>query len=269
MGILGDFLGSAVQGVGVGLNYLQQQKQFEYDQNLQQTMFEREDNAVQRRAADLQAAGLSQTLAAGSAASTMSPVRAQVPGAGIGNQIAENMALRSSLMRQEADISKTREEEKRIKEEVEVAKLQKEKLGYELMPMAMLLRKSAMGEISVDMSSGKVRSDNQGQPVPLAMSYMTLQQMIDNFKKNEFQKNIAGWEDISAQNNASITATNALQVMHDFGLTKNMGVRSGDKVEAAIEAAIASMTGKTGAPYASALAQLFGKIVNPLAGIIK
>lgn len=45
-----------------------QQQVFNYQKDLQNKLFEREDNAVQRRAADLEAAGLSKTLAAGSAA---------------------------------------------------------------------------------------------------------------------------------------------------------------------------------------------------------
>lgn len=45
-----------------------QKDTFAYQKDLQNKLFEREDNAVQRRAADLEAAGLSKTLAAGSAA---------------------------------------------------------------------------------------------------------------------------------------------------------------------------------------------------------
>lgn len=49
-------------------------RNFEYQKNLNQQIMDREDNAVQRRAADLQAAGISKHLAAGSSAqaSTMS-----------------------------------------------------------------------------------------------------------------------------------------------------------------------------------------------------
>lgn len=47
---------------------------FEYQKNLQQQLFAREDNAVQRRVADLQKAGLSKTLAAGDGAGAGSVV---------------------------------------------------------------------------------------------------------------------------------------------------------------------------------------------------
>lgn len=43
-------------------------EQFDYQKSLNDRLMEREDNAVQRRAADLEAAGLSKTLAAGDAA---------------------------------------------------------------------------------------------------------------------------------------------------------------------------------------------------------
>ena len=50
-----------------------------YDKGIQQDIFGREDNAIQRRAADLEAAGLSKTLAAGSAANAGVAVPTQAP----------------------------------------------------------------------------------------------------------------------------------------------------------------------------------------------
>ena len=93
MGGFGDFLnpisnlltaGASVAGAinekkTNDLNYQLQKDQYEYQKSLQKIMFGREDNAVQRRVADLKAAGLSPTLAAGSAASAGPVVSTQAP----------------------------------------------------------------------------------------------------------------------------------------------------------------------------------------------
>lgn len=50
-------------------DYAFQREQYNYQKNLQKTIFNREDTAVQRRAADFERSGLSKTLAAGGAAS--------------------------------------------------------------------------------------------------------------------------------------------------------------------------------------------------------
>lgn len=65
--------------VGGIMNAVNQHKQLKYQKQLQQQLFEREDNAVQRRAADLQAAGLSQTLAAGGGAGAGPVVKTEAP----------------------------------------------------------------------------------------------------------------------------------------------------------------------------------------------
>lgn len=61
------------------LNYQLQKDELAYQKDLQKIMFAREDNAVQRRVFDLKAAGLSPTLAAGSAASAGSVVSTTAP----------------------------------------------------------------------------------------------------------------------------------------------------------------------------------------------
>lgn len=94
-------------------NYELQKEQFEYQKTLQERMFQREDNATQRRAADLQAAGLSKTLAAGSAAQAGPVVKTDVPQmASKGREMAmqtgqQTFALALDIARTRADITKT------------------------------------------------------------------------------------------------------------------------------------------------------------------
>jgi len=70
----------AIANAGIaGANQRAQREQQQYDRDLQQTMFEREDNAVQRQAADMEAAGLSKTLAAGGGAQAGPVVHSTAP----------------------------------------------------------------------------------------------------------------------------------------------------------------------------------------------
>lgn len=86
MGILGDIFSTGTNIAGIvsqnniaNQNLELQKENLQYQKDLQQTIFQREDDAVQRRAADLEAAGLSKTLAAGSAANAGSSVQTTAP----------------------------------------------------------------------------------------------------------------------------------------------------------------------------------------------
>lgn len=97
-------------------NYQLQKEQYNYEKELQQTIFSREDNATQRRVADLRAAGLSPVLAAGSPAGAGAVVSTQAPQIGKFG-LDEKVAGLISMIKMDADISRTREEERYIQQQ--------------------------------------------------------------------------------------------------------------------------------------------------------
>lgn len=73
---IGNLIGGNIQQ---DRNFALQGAQLDYQKKMQQTQWEREDNAVQRRVNDLKAAGLSPVLAAGSSAQAGAPINVTAP----------------------------------------------------------------------------------------------------------------------------------------------------------------------------------------------
>lgn len=88
------------------LNYQHMLDQYAYQKNLQNQMFAREDNAVQRRVADLKAAGMSPVLAAGQAAAAGQEVRTTAPEynrtANLG-EVAQGKLARAAIYQEQLD----------------------------------------------------------------------------------------------------------------------------------------------------------------------
>ncbi|WNK13199.1 MAG: DNA pilot protein [Microvirus sp.] len=81
---MGDTLPGQIIGAGVDLissigNMNLQQQNLDYQKNLQQQIFQREDNSITRRIADLKANGLSPVLAAGQGANAGQAIQTQAP----------------------------------------------------------------------------------------------------------------------------------------------------------------------------------------------
>lgn len=128
-------LGAAV-GIGTSIaNTVGQYKQMNYQKEMQQESWRREDNAVQRRVADLGAAGLSPVLAAGSSASASSPISIGAPDHGdIQGNIkgaAEMVAMQKSIAKTEADTLKTNAERAKIALESDKVDLQNKRIALD------------------------------------------------------------------------------------------------------------------------------------------
>ena len=105
MSLTAGLVGAAVGGSV--LNSYLQWRENEYQHGLQRDIFNREDTSIQRLVADLKAAGLSPVLAAGQGAGTGGVVSTTVPQTDLSDRVLSAL----SLMKMEADISKTRAEE--------------------------------------------------------------------------------------------------------------------------------------------------------------
>lgn len=102
------------------LNFSEQKKQNAWMREAQQTTWDREDNAVQRRAADMKAAGINPLLAAGSPAQASSPVQIGAPQ--MENTGFDKALVAMNLMAQKKNIGLTTAQELKTKEEIENAK---------------------------------------------------------------------------------------------------------------------------------------------------
>lgn len=244
--MLDQILGGIGSVLGAGLNYLNQRSQFQYEQQLQEKTWDREDNAVQRRVADLEAAGLSPTLAAGSSAQTSAPIKTQVPGAGIGNQVAEAMQFQTALARQKQDIATSAAQEK-------LNDIQAENAALQTMPIKEALKSPYL------VNAG----GNEMKPAEY-LGYNYLLQMQNALAISSDNATASMWNAQRAITEAKQADISLNQKAWDFDITQKTGMRSYDQgLNGPLEAVIRSLGG-SGTPYGSAYYNLISQILRSL-----
>lgn len=132
LGLVGNILGYSAESKQADLNYKLGMENLKYQKDLQKQIFQREDNAVQRRMADLEKAGLSKTLAAGSAAGAGAVVNTQAPQRRQDyDRLAKMFDTQQMLMntinikKANADVNATNAQAELIKQQAENAKTEK------------------------------------------------------------------------------------------------------------------------------------------------
>lgn len=131
-GILGDWYKDITGVTGQQdidkMNFKLELEKFAYDKDLQERIFQREDNAVQRKMADLEKAGLSKTLAAGSGASAGAVVPKNTPQMGSAGKQMQQKAMADligtvmNLATMKADIARTNAQTSLIKSQANKTK---------------------------------------------------------------------------------------------------------------------------------------------------
>ena len=98
-GIIGGALSAVTSGIGMGLQAHQNKKNQEREDKIRQQTWDREDNAVQRRAKDLELAGINPLLAAGD------PAQASTGGSVTGGTAPNAEGLGGALQQTEQCVS--------------------------------------------------------------------------------------------------------------------------------------------------------------------
>lgn len=246
-----DTLIAGLGSLGAGVaNWIAGSRQHQWDIERQNQTWAREDNAVQRRAADLAAAGMNPVLAAGGAAQTSAPIRSEVPGASIGSDIQSAALAQTALMRQRADIATTVAQKK-------LTEMQTENQDLANKPMREYL--ASKTQVAPDGDDGATFTPRE------MMSRIGALQAARMFEEARNGITTSSYHDRKARADALNSELGYDIGSWDFGKTKAFNVRTHDQgINAPLEAV---MNKDGGSPWASAIMGILDKALSAYLGV--
>lgn len=234
-----DFGASGLIGGGLGLlgdviNVGFQREVFEYQQDLNEQIFERDDTAIRRRIADLRAAGLNPALALGQSAGNSGTVRAPTAT----KLSMDNVAQVMSMMVQDAQIGHVKAQDDLIRAQAEKVRTETDVLGaaegrasrkFEVELAQLVLNRDYLRDTMKD------RMDEQQARSWIAnfnwrasqIDVMWKEQLIEFLSEDEKVRGVYGDVPRNPLIMEALAARMALQIKeNDYGIYKKLGMPS-------------------------------------------
>lgn len=172
-----------------------------WDIYAQNKTWDREDSAVQRRVNDLRQAGLSPTLAAGSAAATSSPIAINKPD--IGADIMEPRMQAQLALKQKQDIAQSAAD-----------------IDLKNQQAQLMKRENEVNRIAGSIVNANGVDGIHQEAFAKVQNILSMRDQLTN----QAQKSLYDAE--AAQYNRDLTATNSAQASYDYKMLQDLGLTS-------------------------------------------